>query len=101
MKRLLLAIPFVLIVADALAQTRYDIAGMDCAKVQGLLKKDGVAILRYRSLLNLSLPLYDLYVSGQKQCSPGEVASRTGVPTTDRDYCPVYKCVESELFIAR
>jgi hypothetical protein len=101
MKRLLLVIAFALIAADALAQSRYDIAGMDCAKVQALLKQDGVAILRYRSLFNLSLPLYDRYVGGQKDCSPGEVASRTGVPTTDKDYCPVHKCVESELFIAR
>jgi hypothetical protein len=101
MNRLLLAIAFALIAADAFAQTRYDIHGMDCADVQALLQKDGVAILRYRSLFNLSLPLYDRYVSGQRECNPGEVASRTGVPTTDRDYCPVYKCVESELFIAR
>jgi hypothetical protein len=101
MKTLILAMSLSLVAADAVAQTRYDISGMDCAQVQAALQQDGVAVLRYRSLFNLSLPLYDRYVRGQKDCKPGEVASRTGVPTTDKDYCPVYKCVESQLFIAR
>ena len=101
MNRLTIAIPLLLVAASAFAQSRHDIQGMDCASVQAILKQEGVAILRYRSLFNLSLPLYDRYVSGQKQCSPGEVASRTGVPSSDRGYCPVYKCVETDLFVAR
>jgi hypothetical protein len=87
--------------AAASAQERVDINGMACAEVQAVLKKDGTAILRYRSTFNLSLPRYDRYVAGQKNCAPGEIASRTGVPSTDKEYCPVYKCVESDIFVAR
>lgn len=101
MRRLIVAIPLLLTAATALAQSRHDIQGMNCASVQAILKDEGVAILRYRSLFNLSLPLYDRYVSGQKQCPAGEVALRKGVPTTDREYCPVYTCVQSDIFVAR
>ena len=101
MKPIAIAIPLLFLAVHAGAQERRDIAGLSCAEVQALLKQDGTTVLRYRSIFNLSLTRYDRYVSGQKQCDPGEVASRTGVPTTDRDYCPVYKCVETELFVAR
>jgi hypothetical protein len=101
MNRLLMALPLLFVAATALAQSRHDIHGMDCASVQGIVKQEGIAILRYRSLFNLSLPLYDRFVSGQSKCQPGEVALRTGVPSADKEYCPVYKCVESELFVAR
>ena len=69
------------------------------ARAQG--KQDGTTVIRYRSIFNLSLTRYDLYVSGQKQCGPGEVATGAGVPTTDTDYCPVHKCIASNLFVAR
>jgi hypothetical protein len=101
MKKVAIMLALLTCAADASAQERHDIAGMDCAAVQALLKEEGSAILRYRSATNLSLPLYDLYVSGQKQCPAGEVAARKGVPTTDREYCPVYRCVESDIFVAR
>ena len=101
MKRLLLAAAFLLVAFEASAVTRYDIDNMTCAQVQALLAADGSAILRYRSTRNFSLPLYDTYVSGQQSCANSEVALRTGVPSTDRKYCPVYKCVESSTFVAR
>ena len=101
MNRLLVAIPLLLIEETAFAQESHDIDGMDCASVQAILKQEGAAILRYRSLFNLSLPLYDRYVSGQSECPAGEVALRKGVPTRDRKYCPVYRCVESDIFVAR
>lgn len=101
MTRIAIALALLLAAADASAQERHDISGMDCAAVQALLKAEGTAILRYRSAYNLSLPLYDLYVSGQRECASGEVAVRKGVPTSDREYCPVYRCVESDIFVAR
>ena len=101
MNRLIVAILLLLFAAPALAQSRHDIHGMDCASVQAILKQEGVAILRYRSLFNLSLPLYDRYVSGQSQCPAGQVALRKGVPSSDREYCPVYTCVQSDIFVAR
>ena len=49
----------------------------------------------------LGLPIYDRYVLGQQYCMSGEVARGAGVPTVDKKYCPVKKCVESEIFRAR
>ena len=101
MKRIAIAVALLLAAAEASAQERVNITGMSCDQVQGILKTSGTAILRYRSAYNLSLPLYDRYVAGQRNCAAGEVASRTGVPTIDRPYCPVYKCVKSDIFVAR
>jgi hypothetical protein len=101
MRRIVIAVALLLAAAEAPAQERVTITGLTCEQVQALLKANGTAILRYRSAYNITLPLYDRYVSGQRNCPAGEVASRTGVPTTDRDYCPVYKCVQSDIFVAR
>jgi hypothetical protein len=101
MRRLLVAAAFSLVAFQAQALTRYDIDNMTCAEIQAQVKTDGSAILRYRSTRNFSLPLYDTYVSGQSSCANSEVALRTGVPSTDKKYCPVYKCVESSTFVAR
>jgi hypothetical protein len=101
MRRLLLAAAFSLVAFQASALTRYDIDDMTCAEIQALVKTDGSASLRYHSTRNFSLPLYDTYVSGQQSCDNSEVALRTGVPSTDKKYCPVYKCVQSNTFVAR
>ena len=101
MKRIAIAIPLLLIAAPAWAVDRYDIAGMTCTEVQALLSKNGAAILRYPSNRSFSLPIYDRYVDSQKDCESDEVAARTGVPTADRKYCPVHKCVASSTFVAR
>jgi hypothetical protein len=87
--------------AEASAAPRYDVASMTCAEVQALIEKDGAAILRYPSKRILSLPVYDRYVKGQKYCETGEIARGAGVPTTDQKYCPVTKCVTSDIFVAR
>jgi hypothetical protein len=90
-----------LVAFEASAASRYDIATMSCAQVQALIEKDGAAILRYPSKRILSLPIYDRYVQGQKFCETGEVARGAGVPTADQKYCPVTKCVASDIFVAR
>jgi hypothetical protein len=101
MRNLALAIGFLLIASDALAASRHNITNMSCAEVQAILQQEGEAVLQYGSRRLLGLPLYDRYVRGQSFCESGEVAARTGVPTADRKYCPVYRCVESSIFIAR
>jgi hypothetical protein len=101
MKRLLVAAAFCLAAFEASALERYDIDNMTCAQIQAIVAADGKATLRYRSKRSFSLPLYDTYVSGQKACQNSEVALRSGVPSTDRKYCPVYRCVESSIFVAR
>ncbi len=92
---------FSLLTSGALAATRYEITNMTCADVQALVEREGEVILAYRSTSILGLPIYDRYVKSRDYCNSGEVIRRTGVPSADRKYCPVKKCVESQIFIAR
>ena len=101
MKRIAVTIPLLLVGADASAITRHDIGGMNCAKVQAIVQSEGATILRYRSKRNPTLQLYDRFVRDGRYCGTSETASRTGVPTADRDYCPVFKCIEADLFDLR
>ena len=86
---------------DAFAATRYDISNMACPEVQALVGREGAGILTYRSTSILGLPIYDLYVKNRQYCDSTQVIRRAGVPTTDKKYCPVNKCVESQIFVAR
>lgn len=100
MKRIAITILFLLAAKDAWAISRYDTMEMTCDEVHAVLDKEGAAILRYYSAGGF-LPLYDRYVKSEEYCGMGEVVRRAGVPTADRQYCPVYKCIESEIFISR
>ncbi|MBU0583363.1 MAG: hypothetical protein KKB66_12685 [Alphaproteobacteria bacterium] len=90
-----------LVAGDAFAATRYDITNMACPEVQALVEREGAVILSYRSSSILGLPIYDLYVKNRQYCDSSQVIRRAGVPTTDKKYCPVKKCVESQIFVAR
>jgi hypothetical protein len=98
MKRLTWVAIFLLSAGTAHAVTRFDISNVTCETVQALLRTEGVVILSYRSHGILGLPIYDRYVSGQENCVAGEVARGAGVPTLDEKYCPVRKCVASQIF---
>lgn len=98
MKRLAWAALFLFSAGTAHAVTRYDISNVTCETVQALLRSEGTVILSYRSQGILGLPVYDRYVSGQQNCPAGEVARGAGVPTLDKKYCPVRKCVSSQIF---
>lgn len=98
MKRLAWAALLILSTGTAHAVTRYDITNVTCETVQALLRTDEVVILSYRSQGILGLQIYDRYVSGQENCVAGEVARGAGVPTIDKKYCPVRKCVASQIF---
>lgn len=101
MKKLLLAGLMSLAAGHAFAVTRYDITNVTCETVQALVETEGVAILSYKSKGILGLSIYDHYVRGQQDCNFGEVARGAGVPTVDKEYCPVKKCVASQIFRAR
>lgn len=103
MKRVCVALAAVipLVASNAFAATRYDITNMACPSVQALIEREGTVILSYRSSSILGLPIYDRFVKSRDYCSSSEVTRRTGVPTTDKKYCPVYKCVESQIFMVR
>lgn len=101
MRRLIIAAVASLATSSAFAVSRYEITNVTCETVQALIRSEGAVILVYRSTGVLGLPVYDRYVQGQQYCLSGEVARGAGVPTVDRKYCPVRKCVESEIFRAR
>jgi hypothetical protein len=101
MKRVLIASVLSLVASSALAVSRYEITNVTCETVQALIRTEGSVILVYRSRGVLGLPIYDRYVRGQQDCNAGEVARGAGVPTVDVPYCPVHKCVASEIFRTR
>lgn len=102
MKRIAIALPVLLAAAaDASAISRYDIGGMSCAKVKGIIQSEGAAILRYRSQHNPALTLYDRYVKDGRYCPTNQVAARAGVPTADSNYCPLRNCIENDIFDLR
>ena len=92
MRTLLLASCLMLATFPAQAISRYNSEGMSCAQAQAIVQSEGAAILRYRSLRNPSLPLYDRYVASSFYCQPDEYAKVIGIPTADSRQCPVYKC---------
>ena len=102
MKRIAIALPILLAAAaDASAISRYDTGNKSCAEVQGIVQSQGAVILRYRSQHNPALTLYDRFVSDGRYCQSSEIATRTGVPTADRNYCPLRKCIENDFFDLR
>ena len=102
MKRIAVALPILLAAAaDASAISRYDIGNKSCAQVQSIVQSERAVILRYRSQHNPALTLYDRYVSDGRYCQSSEIATRTGVPAADRNYCPLRKCIENDIFDLR
>lgn len=101
MRRILLTALISLTASSAFAVSRYEITNVTCETVQALIRTEGSVILVYRSKGILGLPIYDRYVLEQQYCQNGAVARGAGVPTMDKDYCPVRKCVESEIFRSR
>jgi hypothetical protein len=81
------------------AAARHDISKMTCDQVQAILEEEGAATLSYPSGGILGLSVYDRYVSGQSFCTNGSVAQSAGVPTADKKYCRVRKCVISDIFV--
>jgi len=70
----------------------YDIRNWDCKRVLQTIANEGMAVLRYRSARNPSIPLYDRYVFGSRFCKPEEVLRFASVPTVDDKHCPVKRC---------
>ena len=92
MKRLALSLSALLMVAPAGAVQSYDIRNMTCSQVQSIVKRDGVAQLRYNSKSNPSVPIYNRYVSGSTFCGSRSIASLATVPTRDNPSCRVKIC---------
>jgi hypothetical protein len=99
MRRMTIAAALSLLASDAMAISRYDPTEMACASLQAIILTEGAVILRYASSSVLGLPVYDRFVRSRDFCSSGEVIRSAGVPTADSKYCPVKKCVESDIFV--
>lgn len=99
LRSLLAAILMSSIATAAAAASRFEVSKMTCEEVQAILAKEGAATLSYPSGGILGLSLYDRYVSDQSFCTNGSVAQSAGVPTADKKYCRVRKCVVSDIFV--
>ena len=91
MKRIAVAIAALLAATEAIAVPRPDTTSMTCANVQGVIQRQGAAILRYRSPRTGAM-LYDRFVKDRSYCQASEDAAPASVPTADRNACPVRKC---------
>lgn len=100
MKKIAAIVMLMFATENAWAISRYDTMDMKCDEVHAVLEKEGAAILRYYKESSF-LPIFDRYVKSAEYCEAGQVIRRAGVPTSDRQYCPVFKCVESQIFISR
>ena len=56
------------------AITRYNSTSMSCEEVRATIRRDGAAIMRYRSPRNPSLQLYGRYVRDDRFCQQEEAA---------------------------
>lgn len=74
------------------AISRHNIGSMSCAAVQGILEREGAAILRYPSTRVQGMTLYDRYVADGRYCSSDEYGKRATVPVGDTANCPVLRC---------
>ena len=96
MKRVVFALPMMLMAAEASAISRYNIDNMSCDRVLAIIATEGAAILRYRGRTGLTL--YDRYVFNRRFCQSSQTTETVSVPTADTRYCPVEHCVEIEIF---
>ena len=89
MKAASLALCLALIAGEAYAISRYTTTGMNCAAIQAAVRREGAAILQWRSPRNL--PLYGRYVANRRYCQMEERAEIAHVPAADGS-CPVHRC---------
>lgn len=77
--------------SPALAISRYNSLDRTCAAVQQSIASEKAVLLRYPSR-NGKIVLYDRYVADRGECSSGDYAASTFVPTKDNPSCPVFNC---------
>ena len=92
MRILLATLAVLMAAAPAGAISRYNAWTMSCAEAKGTIRAEGAVILNFRSTFNPAIPRYGRFVSGQRYCSPGELAEITYIPTADTKACPLRDC---------
>jgi hypothetical protein len=99
MKRLLVALPFLLLAGAASADManssagmpRYDISGMSCAEIRAALASDGSAILRWPSSKVDGMMRYQRYISPNGSCKMQMIKAMTTIKASDGS-CRVATC---------
>ena len=95
MKKMLYAVPMLLLASAASADPAYTVTNMTCKAVQAAVNSSGSAILHYRSKSNAGVTLYSRYVSDASYCDSRTTIAFGSVPTKDNKSCPVKKCISA------
>jgi hypothetical protein len=92
MRILLASLELLMAAAPAGAISRYNAWTMSCGEAKSIIASEGAVILRFRSLMNPSIPRYGRFVDHTGFCTPGELAEYSYIPTADVRSCPVLEC---------
>ncbi|MDW6022387.1 hypothetical protein SAZ10_11540 [Mesorhizobium sp. BAC0120] len=92
MRILLACLALLTAAAPAGAISRYNAWTISCADAKDLIRAEGAIILRFRSILNPSLPRFGRFVYHDGFCTPSEYADYSYIPTADAKSCPVREC---------
>ena len=93
-KRLALAILISMLATESLAISRYEVGNKSCGELHAIVRRDGAAILRWRSQ-RTGIPLYERFVRNWNYCPAGQTTDSSSVPAAD-GRCPLLKCVQIE-----
>jgi hypothetical protein len=85
-----------MLASESFAISRYDIGNKSCRELRAIVRRDGAAILRWRSQRN-GIVLYERFVRNMNYCPAGQITDASTVPAADGS-CTLPKCVELEDF---
>src|SRR4029079_2577700 len=92
MKKLVVAIAFVMAASPGLAISRYNALNMSCQAARAAIHNEGAVILRYPSKRVSGMTLFDRYIRNSNYCDPNQYAEWTTIPTKDNPRCRVLNC---------
>ena len=73
-KRLALAILISMLATESLAISRYEVGNKSCGELHAIVRRDGAAILRWRSQ-RTGNPLYERFVRNWNYCPAGQTTA--------------------------
>jgi hypothetical protein len=91
MKRLLMMLPFLLLVGEATALEKHKSMSMTCEEAKAALQSDGKALMMYPSKVD-GMMRYGMFVAGRQMCKNQQIAIRSKVPASDTKNCIVVQC---------
>ena len=94
--RVAVAICASMLASESFAVARYDTSNKSCSELRAIVRRDGAAILRWRSQ-RTGIPLYERFVRNMAYCPAGQITDSSSVPAADGS-CSLPKCIELEDF---